>query len=448
MVKRASSPVILPNGVVLLPNGAVLMPNVTAHGKRRRQKKRWQYAMTMGRHGTSSAFVLRTPRRSVKKQAAKAAMRSVVLIGSHFGAGNDLLKRVFGELCQRSRLSLRCEPTWGGTHDLKSLASFKSKNKRLVWLESDANSLLRTVRNLRTHALDFRLVHVLLDPVQACAAQWPLVSSGGGANSTLPDVCRETLKMETLPALYKRAKGAKYKARALQLRLEDLVSRKAAIGAASWRQLFKFLELQQVSGDLTAIGQRAVSELELRSRVRNLQAPAWVWERERGLPSNATLHSSCDGCEGSWNTASRRRRGGGGAAKGGGGGVGDGGLSGAPSVTAQAAAAVTGATRRRVGALEFLLTSLVNANTYMAHASLSPPRAPPPPSANARNLPSQIVRQVIQEAAALYRRHLAPSAAHRAVREHEPLLCARHRDVEQSTLLLVSSCVCAVIMRQ
>ena len=351
MVKRASSPVILPNGVVLLPNGAVLMPNVTAHGKRRRQKKRWQYAMTMGRHGTSSAFVLRTPRRSVKKQAAKAAMRSVVLIGSHFGAGNDLLKRVFGELCQRSRLSLRCEPTWGGTHDLKSLASFKSKNKRLVWLESDANSLLRTVRNLRTHALDFRLVHVLLDPVQACAAQWPLVSSGGGANSTLPDVCRETLKMETLPALYKRAKGAKYKARALQLRLEDLVSRKAAIGAASWRQLFKFLELQQVSGDLTAIGQRAVSELELRSRVRNLQAPAWVWERERGLPSNATLHSSLRRMRRELEYGVKeKKKGGGGAAKGGGvGGVGDGGLSGAPSVTAQGlSAAVTGATGRRV----------------------------------------------------------------------------------------------------
>ena len=79
----------------------------------RRRGRHWQYAMTMGRHGTSSSFVMRTRRRSIKKQAAKAATRSVVLIGSHFGAGNDLLKRVFGELCQRSRLALRCEPTWG-----------------------------------------------------------------------------------------------------------------------------------------------------------------------------------------------------------------------------------------------------------------------------------------------------------------------------------------------
>ena len=46
----------------------------------------------------ASSFVLRTPRRSIKKQAAKAATRSVLLIGSHFGVGNDLLKRVFGEL--------------------------------------------------------------------------------------------------------------------------------------------------------------------------------------------------------------------------------------------------------------------------------------------------------------------------------------------------------------
>ena len=136
----------------------------------------------------------------------------------------------------------------------------------------------------------------------------------------------------------------------MQLRLEDLVSRKAAIGAASWRQLFKFLELQQVSGDSTAIGQRAVSEFELRSRVRNLQAPAWVWERERGLPSNATLHSSLRRMRRELEYGVKeKKKGGGGAAKGGGVGVGDGGLSGAPSVTAQGlSAAVTGATGRRV----------------------------------------------------------------------------------------------------
>ena len=64
--------------------------------------------------------------------------------------------------------------------------------------------------------------------------------------------------------------------RVLQPRLEELVSRRSAIGAAAWRQLFKFLELPQVNHDLTAIGQRAVSELELRGRVRNSAAPGWV----------------------------------------------------------------------------------------------------------------------------------------------------------------------------
>ena len=72
----------------------------------------------------------------------------------------------------------------------------------------------------------------------------------------------------------------------LQPRLEELVSRRSAIGAASWRQLFKFLELPQVSQDLTAIGQRAVSELELRGRVRNSAAPGWVHST---ITANASL---------------------------------------------------------------------------------------------------------------------------------------------------------------
>ena len=93
IVKRAAPALVTPgaNGTAMLLAAAPAAPT-------RRRGKRWQYALTMGRMGTSSSFVLRTPRRSIKKQAAKAAMRTVVLIGSHFGAGNDLLKHVFGEL--------------------------------------------------------------------------------------------------------------------------------------------------------------------------------------------------------------------------------------------------------------------------------------------------------------------------------------------------------------
>ena len=96
-----------PGGFVMINGTAVAVPT----GKRRGRGKRWQYALTMGRTGTSSSFVLRTPRRSIKKQAAKAATRSVVLIGSHYGAGNELLKRVFGELvrpCPRVSVPTPC----------------------------------------------------------------------------------------------------------------------------------------------------------------------------------------------------------------------------------------------------------------------------------------------------------------------------------------------------
>ena len=96
---------------------------------RRRKRPPGYFAMGMGRMGTSSSFVLRSRRRSIKNQVAKAATRSVILIGSHFGLGNDLLKHVFGELCQRARLALRCDHL-EGVHDLKSLASVKGPRKR------------------------------------------------------------------------------------------------------------------------------------------------------------------------------------------------------------------------------------------------------------------------------------------------------------------------------
>ena len=66
-------------------------------GKGRGRRERWA-RLSMGRMGASSSFFLRSRRRSIKKQAAKAATRSVVLIGSHFGLGNELLKRLFGDL--------------------------------------------------------------------------------------------------------------------------------------------------------------------------------------------------------------------------------------------------------------------------------------------------------------------------------------------------------------
>lgn len=253
--------------------------NSTALGAPRRRKRAPGYfAMGIGRMGTSSSFVLRSRRRSIKLQVAKAATRRVILIGSHFGLGNELLKRVFGELCQKARLSLRCEAEWGGVHDLKALATTKGKKrKRLVWLENDAVSLRRTLRGLRTHASDFRLVHLVWDPLHACAAQWPLTLSPAG-NVSFSTLCH-SLRMEQLSSLYKRAKRDKM--HALQLRLEDLVGRKAP-----WRQLFKFLELPEKEHDLSTLGSRAVTELDLRGRVLNSASPGWVGG---AVATNATL---------------------------------------------------------------------------------------------------------------------------------------------------------------
>ena len=82
-----------------------------------------------------------------------------------------LLKGVFEDLCKKNRLGLRCEATWGGTHDLKSLAAYKGK-KRLVWLDQDASTLLSTYRSVGKYASNLQLLHLLWDPreVHCCVS--------------------------------------------------------------------------------------------------------------------------------------------------------------------------------------------------------------------------------------------------------------------------------------
>ena len=267
--------------------GSVNGTDLAAMAPRRRKRPPGYFAMGMGRMGTSSSFVLRSRRRSIKNQVAKAATRSVILVGSHFGLGTELLRQVFTELCQRSRLSLRCDHLVG-VHDLKSLASIKGpKKRRIVWLEKDASALRRTLRGLRAHAANFRMVHLLWDPMQACVAQWPLTLSHGG-NVSLETLCTQALRMEPLAAVYKAAK--RHRTRSLQLRLEDMVG---AHPKAPWRQLFKFLELQEKTSDaksskadLSGIGSRAVTSMHLRDRVLNTAAPIWAHD---ALEKNASL---------------------------------------------------------------------------------------------------------------------------------------------------------------
>ena len=122
------------------------------------------------------------------------------------------------------------------------------------------------------------MVHVLWDPMQACAAQWPQTLAAG--NVSFDTLCRG-VRIESLAALYKLAK--RHRTRSLQLRLEDVVG--AGRQKAPWRQLFKFLELPEKAADLSAIGTRAVVSLRLHDRVLNSAAPSWVRD---AIAANAT----------------------------------------------------------------------------------------------------------------------------------------------------------------
>eukprot|EP00965_Chrysotila_dentata_P094029 3107781-Pleurochrysis_carterae.AAC.1 len=95
------------------------------------------------------------------------------------------------------------------------------------------------------------------------------------------DLC-PALGMSSLPALYRRAK--RDKARTIQPRLEELVSKKT--GPAAWRQLFKFVNLAEKGSDLTTLAMQIVARLELRSVVHNRAAPGWVRAK---IEHNATL---------------------------------------------------------------------------------------------------------------------------------------------------------------
>ena len=135
LVQCASLSLLILSGVAMLvtrPKSWPALPgysphssNATHRGKRYGKRRAF---MSLGRMGTSSSFVnnfmLRSRRpKKFKAQKAKAATKSVVLVGSHFEPGNALLETVFRDLCGRPRLGLRCDRD-GATHrhDLKGLS--------------------------------------------------------------------------------------------------------------------------------------------------------------------------------------------------------------------------------------------------------------------------------------------------------------------------------------
>ena len=54
-------------------------------------------------------------------------------------------------------------------------------------------------------------------------------------------------------------------------------------------QVFKFLQLPEKNGDLTAVATEAIAELGLRAKVLNRNLPAWV---PPSVAANSTLHAS------------------------------------------------------------------------------------------------------------------------------------------------------------
>ncbi|KAL1526212.1 hypothetical protein AB1Y20_014938 [Prymnesium parvum] len=276
---------------LLRPEASLLLQQRTVHsayaagngtmGTGRRRRRKFAMASALGRMGTSSSFLLRSHRQKRRHQA-KAASKSVLLVGSHFELGNELLKRVFGELCKKNRLGLRCEPKWGSQHDLKSLAEYKGK-KRLVWLDQDAAMLRETIHGVEKYAFNVQLLHLLWDPREACAAQWPHTLS---RNHTLLELCHG-LQLDQLPALYRYIKRERAKGRAvLQKRLEQLASRKT--GKEHWAQVFKWLGLVERNGDLSSLAVAQAQAMRLRHHVYNFGSPGWVHAE---LMRNSSLHS-------------------------------------------------------------------------------------------------------------------------------------------------------------
>ena len=74
-------------------------------------------------------------------------------------------------------------------------------------------------------------VTTLWDPLQACKALWPMTLAPN--NVSIGELCYG-MRMDALPTLYKRAR--RDRARVIQPRLEELVTKKAGLGASSWRQ--------------------------------------------------------------------------------------------------------------------------------------------------------------------------------------------------------------------
>ena len=86
--------------------------------------------------------------------------------------------------------------------------------------------------------------------------------------------------------LYRHARHEQKRLAVVKLR--DLVKKKA-VAMSVWRQVFRFLQLNEKTSELSAIASRVVDQRNFRLRVRATDAPAWAHEQ---LSRNASYAAS------------------------------------------------------------------------------------------------------------------------------------------------------------
>jgi hypothetical protein len=283
---------ILIGGVVLGAHHRGISPGVLAQSTlapsqgKVRKRKAHQTPSIMWAFGSSGHLgaqpTARSRRKAVKRQAAKAAKRSVLLIGSHFRQGSAVLEQLFDEWCAKPRLALRCENSWAGKHDLAALAAHNGPwRRRLVWLERDAPTMLRTLRGVSKFTQNVQFVQVVWDPLDACVGQWPLAQR---SNRSVAAACAG-LRLDTLVPLHQRTK--RDPKRAMTIALRELAS--VGTAEAALRRLVDFLALPDAGLDLEASAAKIVARLS--PEVRDAP-PEWA---RAAVAQNSTLRSWLSG---------------------------------------------------------------------------------------------------------------------------------------------------------
>ena len=197
------------------------------------------------------------------------------------GAEPALLARLLRALSPLAA-TRRVAPGIKDKHDLAALAAHNGPwRRRLVWLERDAPTMLRTLRGVSKFTQNVQFVQVVWDPLDACVGQWPLAQR---SNRSVAAACAG-LRLDTLVPLHQRTK--RDPKRAMTIALRELAS--AGTAEAALRRLVDFLALPDAGLDLEASAAKIVARLS--PEVRDAP-PEWA---RAAVAQNSTLRSWLSG---------------------------------------------------------------------------------------------------------------------------------------------------------